>query len=345
MRRLAAVWASVAALAVLVSPARAATSPVAQDRIWFAPGPGTMDYLDLFEHPEEWPRARQLVNVFKFYQQHTQTPAPSAVGPNTYDALVRADAFHLLTQWGIKTAIEVGAVKDFYCTPDASGMDAAIAASVSSIQAVQTAGGTVSYLSMDDPFAAGKAAVCGGPAPDPTADRVAIYTAGVHAQYPGVQIGMSEAYPLSSEPLLESILDMLKARGVPLAFLHADVDSRSLPLFHADFVTDMRALQQACAARGIAFGILIWGYNGGSDALYAADVDQLVTEITAAFTSWSDMPDNLVVQSFAQSSTGLFITPSNLTEDELDTHTYLLRDIYHQLRGENGPVTGVAIRR
>lgn len=344
MRRIAFV-AILAAVACLLKPVDAATGTVAQDRIWFAPGPGTIDYLDLFDRPDEWPRARQLVNVFKFYQQHTQTPAPPIVGSNSYDALARADAFRLLKQWGIKTAIEVGAVKPFYCTSDSSGMARAISDSLDSVRAVQAAGGTVSYLSMDDPFAAGKDPICGGPDPIPTADRVATYVGGVRGAFPNVEIGMSEAYPLSSEPLLESILDLLSARGVPLAFLHADVDSRALRLFHADFTADMRALRQACIARGIAFGIIIWGYNGDSDALYTLDADRVVSEITTAFTSWPDMPAHIIVQSFAQSSTGLFITPSNLSEDQPYSHTYLLRDVYHRLRGQNGPATDVAIRR
>ena len=79
------------------------TLPVSSDRIWFSPGPGTLDYLRLFENPEEWTRARSVVTVFKFYAQHTQTPAPSIVGPNTYDALVRVGAFRKLTTWKIKT--------------------------------------------------------------------------------------------------------------------------------------------------------------------------------------------------------------------------------------------------
>src|SRR5689334_14469854 len=121
MRRSLIVLTVLAALGVLVR-VHAATTSVAQDRIWFCPGPGTLDFIALFEHPEQWPHARQLMNVFKFYQQHTQTPTPAIVGPNSYDALVRAGAFSALTKWGKKIAIEVGAVKEFYCTPDASGM-------------------------------------------------------------------------------------------------------------------------------------------------------------------------------------------------------------------------------
>ena len=76
-------------------------------RIWFCPGPGTLDYVRLFEHPEEWRHARPLVSVFKFYQQHTFMPAPDIVGPDTYDAFVRAGIFRRLKQWRVETAIEV----------------------------------------------------------------------------------------------------------------------------------------------------------------------------------------------------------------------------------------------
>src|SRR3954466_5092102 len=107
------------------------------DRVWFAPRPGTVDYLRLFDHPGEWERARQVLSVFKFYQQHTQTPAPSIVGPNSYDALARAGAFRLLAQWKKKIAIEAGSVKEFFCTADASGMNDSIGQTLASIRAVQ----------------------------------------------------------------------------------------------------------------------------------------------------------------------------------------------------------------
>jgi len=313
--------------------------------LWFAPSPGSLDYLRLFEHSEEWPRARQLISVFKFYQQHTRTPAPAIVGPNTYDALARAGAFRLLGQWQKKIAIEAGAVKEFYCTPDASGMNASIADTTDSLKAVASAGGSVSYIAMDEPFVAGRAAVCGGPALEPTADRVATYVRGVQAQFPAVRVGLIEAYPFTSEPNLERAIDLLRARGVTPAFVHADVDSHALRAGRDDFTRDMRALRQACVGRGIAFGIIVWGYNGDSDTLYARDAATLATEIGTAFRIWPDMPDHIVSQSWAVSSTGLLITPSNLPETDDDTHTMLLRALWHQFRGQTGPPTDVAIKK
>lgn len=323
----------------------AAQSGVAADRLWFAPSPGSIDYLELFEHPGEWRLARQLISVFKFYQQHTQTPAPDIVGPNTYDAFVRAGAFRTLTQWKKKIAIEAGSVKDFYCTPDASGMNASIASTGASIRAVQSAGGTVSYIAMDEPFVAGRERVCGGPALEPTADRVATYVAGVKAAYPAVAIGLIEAYPFTSEPNLEAAIDLLRARGATPAFVHADVDTRALRPGRDDFTRDMRALRQACVDRGIPFGIIVWGYNGDSDVLYTQDAAVVAREIGTAFQTWTDMPDHIVVQSWAQSSTGLFMTPSNLPDTDAYTHTNLIRQLWRQFRGQTGPPTDIAIKK
>jgi hypothetical protein len=341
-RRLVAAMVA-AALLSTAPPAQSASA--ASDRLWFAPSPGSIDYLDLFTHPDQWPQARQLISVFKFYQQHTQTPAPPLVGANTYDAFVRAGAFRLLASWNKKIAIEAGAVKAFYCTADASGINQAIGNTLDSIRAVQAAGGTVSYISMDDPFAAGSDAACGGPALEPTADRIAAYVRGVQGAFPGVKVGLSEAFPFHSEADLERALDLLNARGVPPAFLHADVDSRALAKAGADFTRDMRALRQACRSRGVSFGIIMWGYNGDADAAYATDAGYLAREIATAFPAWADMPDNLVVQSWAVSSTGLAITPSNLPEDRAYTHTNLLREFWHMLRGLTGPPTGVAVKK
>src|SRR5205823_5995789 len=269
----------------------------------------TLDYIRLFEHPEEWPRARRLVSVFKFYQQHTLMPPDSIVGPDSYDALVRAGAFRKLKQWRIETAIEVASVKEFFCTPDARGMNESIAATLASVRAVEAAGGSVSYLAMDEPFVSGRARLCGGPALEPAADRVATYVSAVRSTLPTVKTGLIEAYPFSSEGAIESILDLLASRGVAPAFLHIDVDLAAIRAGRDDFTRDMRRLRDASHGRNIEFGIIIWGNNGDADVLYALDAERLIESLTSTFTSWQDMPDHLIVQSWAESRTGLRITP------------------------------------
>jgi hypothetical protein len=330
-------------LAVLQPVGAAQVTSVAADRVWFAPSPGSIDYRRLFEHPEEWSRARQLISVFKFYQQHTQTPAADMVGPNTYDALARAGAFRVLGQWKKKIAIEAGSVKEFYCTPDASGMNESIGKTLDTLRAVQTAGGSVAYIAMDEPFVSGRARVCGGPALEPTADRVATYVSAVKAASPNVAIGLIEAYPFSSADAIETEVSLLQARNATPAFLHMDVD------WHLSgavaFKRDMARLQASAAARNIPFGIIITGYDGNADALYAADAYKITDLIAGTFLAWSRMPDHLIVQSWAVTSTGLSITPANLDERRPYSHTSILLDTYRHLRGVNGPSAGTAVPR
>ena len=336
---------AIAAAAALLfrGAAPTAQSAIAADRFWFAPSPGSIDYLRLFEHPEEWPRARAIMSVFKFYQQHTQTPAPDIVGPNTYDALARVGAFRRLGQWKKKIAIETGSVREFYCTPDASGMNETIGKTLDTLRAVQAAGGSVAYIAQDEPFVSGRARVCGGPALEPTADRVATYVSAVKAAFPNVQIGLIEAYPFSSEAAIETIVELLTARGAKPAFLHMDTD------WHLSgtqaFSRDMLRLQAFAAARSIPFGIIITAANYNVDALYAYDAVQMTDLIADTFRTWAGMPDHLIVQSWAVTDTGLVIVPANLDEERRYSHTSLLLDAYRHLRGVTGPSTGTAVPR
>jgi hypothetical protein len=320
-----------------------AVLPVSADRIWFSPGPGTLDYLRLFENPEQWTRARSVVSVFKFYAQHTQTPAPATVGPNSYDALVRAGAFRSLTAWKIKTALEAGSVKEFWCTSDASGMAASIQSTLEAVKAITDGGGQLAYLAMDEPWVSGRAAVCNGPALEPTADRVATYMSAVARAYPSLKIGLIEAYPFSSAQQIETMIQLMRARGVPPAFLHMDVDWHRLQA--GDFSRDMKRLQAFTGSLNIPFGIIIVGYNGEADALYASDVGGLTGLMADTFQTWDAMPQQIVFQSWVVTSTGQFITPSNLPENRLYTHTNSLWELFRRLRGADGGNVGTAVPR
>src|SRR4029078_879689 len=123
-------------------------------------------------------------------------------------------AFRKLTSWKIKTAMEAGSVKEPWCTPDSSGMDASIRSSLDAIKAIEDAGGQLTYLAMDEPWVSGRAAVCGGPALEPTADRVTTYMTAVARARSTVKIGLIEAYPFSSAEAIETMVQLMRARGV-----------------------------------------------------------------------------------------------------------------------------------
>ena len=235
-------------------------------------------------------------------------------------------------------------MKEFYCTDDASGMNNAIADTLKAIDAVRAAGGRVDYLSMDEPWVAGRSRKCGGPALEPTADRVALYMSSVNHAYPAAAIGLIEAYPFSSAAAIQSMITLLRARGRTPAFLHMDVDWHALK--PGEFVRDMRQLQSFCRTARIPFGIIVTGYNGDADALFAVDVIGIARQMADAFLRWEDMPDHIMLDSWVVSSTGLNITPSNLPEDRPNTQTSLLFGVYRYLRGVTGtPSSPAAVPR
>lgn len=339
--RLLVAAALVVALAMMTS---AAPLPISAGRIWFTPGPGTLDYLRLFQQPGEWTRTRQLVTVFQFYQQHTQLPPADLVGPNSFDAFVRVDAFRTLRRWGMKTSLELGSVKEGYCRDDPDGtMEPSIRSATESILAVEAAGGTVDYLAQDEPWVSGSLPVCGGPALEPTADRVAKWMSALRQRFPRIEIGLIEAHPFLSVETIERILDMLRARGTPPAFVHVDVDWHAMR--PGDFARDLPRLRDAVRARNITFGVIIWGYNGDADTLFARDAADVTNLMTEAFDGWEDMPERIIFQSWAESRTGLHITPANLPEDRPYALTNILLNLHRRLLGATGGVTGRAKRR
>lgn len=327
------------ALAVLDGPT--ATAKPSTDGIWLVPNPGSLDLLRMFEHPEEWTRSRQLMQVFQFTQQHTYATPDAIVGPNSYDALVRAGVFAALTKWGKKIALGVGAVKEFYCTDDSSGMDTAIALSEAAIRAVNAAQGQVGYLAMDEPFLSGRAVRCGGPDLAPTADRLQTFMSSVRRVFPSVQIGLIEAYPSFAPDDFGRMLDLMTARGVRPAFVQLDVDIRAVRP-PRDLTADLRQIRSIVAAAGIPFGLIVWGYNGDADALFARDAYTLANAFAKAFPTWQDMPEQLSIQSWSPSTTGLLITPSNLPESRPYTLTNILLDLYRRFRGGN-PASAVDV--
>jgi hypothetical protein len=291
--------------------------------VWFSPAPASLDMLRLFEAGEEWASARSRISIFKFYQQHTQRPAPAIVGGNSYDALRAVDAFRVVRSgWKKRTAVEVGAVKPFFCTADASGMNVAIRQTFDTLVAVRDAGGHVDYLALDEPFLSGSLPACGGPDPAPTVERLQRYFANVRFFDRGVQVGLIEPYPYFSAATLTDFIGRMRAAGIQPAFFHVDVDLNAIPRNSDTLAQDLPFLAERCRSWGIAFGVIIWGNNGDADALYVQDALRLARRTREAFPD--QLPPHIIFQSWAQSRTGLVITPTNLPEGAANTHTTLI---------------------
>jgi hypothetical protein len=184
---------------------------------------------------------------------------------------------------------------------------------------------------MDEPFLSGLSARCGGPSLVPTADRLAVYMKGVARVAPAARIGLIEAYPSFNVEQFTEMIRLMRERGIAPAFLHADVDLRAMRPGRDAFSRDMPRLADLAAGSGLAFGIIIWGENGNADALFAADAMKLEQAVETAFSTPDALPAHLIVQSWAESSSGLRITPTNLPETRPDTHTELLLRVFLRL--------------
>src|SRR5439155_954400 len=138
-----------ALLAVIVpAPAAAEDQPPRVPRVWFGPAQHSADFLKLFTEPAAWGRTRDRVNALLF--SPLAVDGSAAGEPNSLAALTQVDAFRKLKDWGIATAIEAPAVKEWDCT----GRKAA-AVTEQMIGHVVDAGGLVGVLSLDEPLVSG----------------------------------------------------------------------------------------------------------------------------------------------------------------------------------------------
>jgi hypothetical protein len=348
MRSIRTLAAILSALVLLGGSPRALTSHAVQ--VWFTPAPGSLDMLALFQHPEEWTVALSRVAVFKFYQAQLMSTPVAEIGPNTYQALNAIDAFRTLTlRWRKSIAIEVGVVKPQYCTADSSGLAMAIRDSLNAVNNVRAGGGDVAYLAMDEPFFAGAAKACGGPDPSATVQRLTQYVEAMKQSFPSVRVGLIEPYPYFGGATIVGLLARMTASGIGPAFFHLDIDISALKPGRDDLVHDLALIASACATTRTPFGVIVWGVNGDSDALYADDALHLARTLGAAFLAGDLWADHVIFQSWAVSSTGLLITPTNLPETTPDTHTGILNAAFGvwstQLAGHEQPAQGGSRRR
>ena len=295
--------------------------------VWFAPDDASADMLNLFSHPEQWPNARASVQVFKFYVAQLLAPPNTCgtCGQNTEPNLVDAGAFSKLNQWGLDIGIEIPVVKSWACTADLSS-----AFDIPTVQVVQSNGGVVSYLAMDEPFIGGQSVDSNGQSCNYSMQQSATQTAQfvklMHTFSPTVQIGDIEPYPYFSESQLESWITTLQADGVNLAFFHLDVNSFAAG---ANLNSDLQLLDSFCHSHGIPFGVIFIDQQLDttqelSDQDYYTNTMQWVQTVKSAI----GVPQHLIFQSWILNGDGVLDVPMNLPENDpaIYIHTRRIND-------------------
>lgn len=302
-----------------------APTPLPSELVWFAPNMGSTDYPELFTRADQWAAARQRIDVLKFYTQNVlDVPCPIC-GENTLRTFVDARAFSQLQDWGLATAIEVGAVKEWACTGDEEFRVAHTA-----VRNVRRNGGKVTFLAMDEPLLGGQHVINGrtcGYTMEQSAAATGHFVQQVSTEHPDIIVGDIEPYPHFSVAELQKWILQLEEKGVAPAFFHLDVDIERVRVEGQDVMADLQALSEFCGERGIAFGVIFtsnWRAAESNRAYYDSTMKWVKTVKGAI-----GKPQHAVFQSWqGPAPSGAHEVPVNLPEDDpaIFSHARLVVD-------------------
>lgn len=298
--------ASIATCLVALRPPGSGPSGAAaqtpEPEVWFGPYPagyhppgllpdyGATDYMALFDDDAPWLGARERLDVFQFYFGWLLQAAAEDIDT----------AVDFLTGHGIAIAIEAPALtRQQDCGINGEGwVEDAVAGTVQVIDAVVAAGGTVTYITLQEPYTAASPYASAPPplschwTADQTAQHVAAYIAAVKQTYPGVQFGDVESDHLTPAQLDEWIVEYIEHVGQPPAYLHWDVDWS----FRSDWPERAAAVEALMAGRGIPFGMI---YNGiESDASNSAWIEHAIEHAARYEGMAGGTPDHVMFQSW-----------------------------------------------
>jgi hypothetical protein len=283
-----------------------------QPLYWFAPLPrqrppayhGSLDYLDLFEPEADWDAAASGLQVFKFY-------GGWAAGDSTDSELRRAIA--AVRARGLAVAVELGPlVATDQCGQSVEGF--AGEQGVYTVRRIESVGGTVDLIALDEPYFYGHLydgeQACQWPAED-IARGVGAFIQQVRAVFPDVVVGDIE--PLTGPGTAAAYRDWLATfkavNGYDLAFLHLDVDWSN-----STWPEQVLAMEGYGRAADVPIGLI---YNGNSqdatDEAWLSIAGERVKryELEAGgqpdhivFQSWHDRPDAVLPETDPYTFTG-----------------------------------------
>jgi hypothetical protein len=317
---------------LLPSPASSSTpAPLAlppldlhAPQTWFAPNMGSVDFPELFSDPDRWKTARAQVDVFQFYANTLSGDPYDIGGDNVLDTFVDVGAFGKLHKWGIPIAIEAGVIKFFACKHGSWAEYANRA-----IDNVESSGGRVSFIAMDEPLLGGRLEEGGKScrySANEAATEVAAFMEAIRRAHPEVQVGTIETIPPQTVAEVEEWITALEAAGAKPAFLHLDVEVAD-GIANRRFVAGLRRLRDFSEARGIPFGLILtadWQVADSDEAYYRS-----VMNWAAAIRDGMGRPTHAIFQSWmGPAASGLHEMPRNLPEDapRVFSHTRLILD-------------------
>lgn len=282
---------------------------------WFGPLPplpvvtgrpftGSDDFLQLFEVDAPWQTTAGTIQVFKLYGEW--------VSNHPGDAQLRK-VINDLNRRGLAVAIETGPLDPDGCGDGIEGF-ATINSGLQMARAIKSAGGTLHFIALDEPYFFGH--FFDGPgachwSAEKIAGEVDEFVQAVRKIFPDVIVGDTE--PLSGPAGAKEYQDWLdifyKVSGYQLAFIHMDIDW-SRP----KWPDELKAIQEHGSQIGVPVGII---YNGNAfdqtdeEFLLATGERVKKLELVAAvqpdhviFQSWNDKPDRVLPDTDPTTFTG-----------------------------------------
>lgn len=294
----------------IVSPTQGTARPInlnVTPLVWFAPLPplpvvtgrsftGSDDFMKLFEPDAPWQAAAGKVQVFKLYGEWvgyaTQTQLKTVVDN--------------AQQRGFALAMEFGPLDAEDCGEGIEGFSG-VSYAVSAAKRIKSAGGTLHFLAMDEPYYYGH--FYDGPnachwSAEKIAQEIDDFSQAMKEVFPDILIGDTEALAgsASAEGFKEWLEVFRSVNGYDPAFLHMDVDW-SRP----SWADEVIAIEEYGDQLNVPVGI-IYGGNGfdPSDEEWLSAAGERVKTLELEkggapdhilFQSWNDKPDHTLPES------------------------------------------------
>ncbi|MHB1036857.1 MAG: hypothetical protein ACYC35_23025 [Pirellulales bacterium] len=297
MKSLPAIFAglflAVVASRTVAQPPTPAPGKHAKPAVWMMPPSydNGRCFRELFEQPDAWRQTRSAIDVLA-YADHNLARQFS-------DDQLRAWLPNL-GRWGIKFALEVGAVKPWGTTGEKTfNIERPL------WQRIERCGGSIYAIAMDEPLCCARKDLH---KPDEYAvEETARFIALVRKHYPQVLIGDIEPYPyiplvdlIQWIEALEKRLAQMGVRG--LDFFRLDVDWICFTVRNEGSWREVKKLEQYCRGRRLPFSLIYWasGYPALDRRGLADDSTWYVSVMQQGYdyASVDGAPEQYVIESW-----------------------------------------------
>ena len=121
------------------------------------------------------------------------------------------------------------------------------------------------------------------------------------------------------------MLRLLHDRGTGVDFLHIDAWQPDTSTAREAYGRDMIQLSDLAARSKIPFGVIIWGADGDADTTYSTYALRNAAALAHTFRGWDVMPQHVIIQSWALSSSGEYAISTVEPAGDGQLHAHLAR--------------------